>query len=178
VKNRRKNVLNETTSKIVFRLNVKNIKGGIMISKILVPTDGSKTAQKAAKYGVDLAKQLKASVIVLSVIDQRSFIGQTVSAAQTARHVIEPIEDYLREAAESYAGEIKKLCEKKGVQSKAVIKPGHPVEEIVKEAEKSKVDLIVMGSHGQSALVAAILGSVTYGVIHKDTKIPILVVKR
>jgi hypothetical protein len=108
VKNRRKNALNEATSKIVFRLNVKNIKGGIMISKILMPTDGSKTAQKAAKYGVDLAKQLKASVVVLSVIDQRSFIGQTVPAAQTAIHVIEPIEDYLREAAESYAGEINK----------------------------------------------------------------------
>jgi len=159
-------------------LNLKNIKGGIMISKILVPTDGSKTAQKAARYGVDLAKQLKASVIVLSVIDQRSFIGQTVSAAQTARHVIEPIEDYLQEAAEGYAGEIKKLCDNNGVQSKTVITKGHPVEEIVKEAKKSKVDLIVMGSHGRSALAAAVLGSVAYGVMHKDTTIPVLVVKK
>ena len=149
-----------------------------MISKILVPTDGSNTAQKAAAYGVDLAKKLKASVIVLSVIDHRSFIGQTVLAEETARHVIEPIEDYLREAAEGYAGEIKKLCEKNGVQSKTVITTGHPVEEIVKEAEKSKADLIVMGSHGRSALAAVVLGSVAYGVIHKDTKIPALVVKR
>ena len=149
-----------------------------MISKILVPIDGSKIAQKAAKYGVDLATQLKASVIILSVIDQRFFVGQTVPAEQTAMQMIEPIGDYLQEAAEKYTGEIKKLCEKKGVQSKVVIKPGHPVEEIVKEAEKLKVDLIVMGSHGQSALVAAFLGSVTYGVIHKETKIPILMVRR
>ena len=149
-----------------------------MISKILVPTDGSKTARRAARYGVDLAKQLNASVMVLSVIDQRSFIGQTIPAAETARHVIEPIEDYLREAAEGYAGEIRKLCEKNGVQSKTVITTGHPVEEIVKEAEKSKADLIVMGSHGKSALAAAVLGSVAYGVIHKDTLIPVLVVKR
>ena len=162
----------------LFRLHLKNIKGGTMISKILVPTDGSKTAQKAAKYGVDLGKQLKASVIVLSVIDQRSFIGRAVPAAETARHVIEPIEDYLREAAEGYAGEIKKMCDKNGVQSKTVITKGHPVEEIVKEAKKSKADLIVMGSHGRSALAAAVLGSVAYGVMHKDTKIPVLVVKR
>jgi nucleotide-binding universal stress UspA family protein len=161
-----------------MRLNAKNIKGGLMISKILVPTDGSKAAQKAARYAVDLAKQLKASIIVLSVIDKRSFIGQTVPAAGTARHVIEPIEDYLREAAEGYAGEIKKLCDKNGVQPKTVITAGHPVEEIVKEAEKSKADLIVMGSHGRSALGATVLGSVAYGVIHKDTKIPALVVKR
>ena len=149
-----------------------------MISKILVPTDGSRTAQKAARYGVDLGKQLKASVIVLSVMDQRSFIGQTVSAAETARHVIEPIEDYLREAAEGYAGEIKKMCDKNAVQSKTVITKGHPVEEIVKEAKKSKADLIVMGSYGRSAFAAAVLGSVAYGVMHKDTTIPVLVVKK
>jgi len=149
-----------------------------MISKILVPTDGSKAAQKAARYAVDLAKQLKASIIVLSVIDKRPFISQTVPAAETARHAIEPIEHYLREAAEGYAGEIKKLCEKNGVQSKTVITTGHPVEEIVQEAEKAKAELIVMGSHGRSALAAAVLGSVAYGVIHKDTPIPVLVVKK
>ncbi|MGZ6240527.1 MAG: universal stress protein, partial [Syntrophales bacterium] len=123
-----------------------------MISKLLVPTDGSKAAQKAAVYAVDLAKQLKASVIVLSVIDKRSFAGQTVPSTETARHVIEPIEDYLKEAAEVYAGELKKLCDKNGVQSKTVITAGHPVEDIVKEASRAKANLIIMGSHGKSAL--------------------------
>jgi len=148
-----------------------------MISKILVPTDGSRAARKSAMYAVDLAKQLKATVIALSIIDKRSFMGQTVPAGKTSRHVIEPIEDYLREAAEGYAGEIKKLCDKNGVQSKIVITAGHPVEAIVKEAARTKVNLIIMGSHGKSALAVAFLGSVTYGVIHKETKIPILVVK-
>jgi nucleotide-binding universal stress UspA family protein len=149
-----------------------------MISKILVPTDGSKTSQKAGIYAVGLAKQLHASIIVISVIDKRLLISRTVSIGRSLQGVAESVDDYLREAAERYAREIKKLCEQKGVQSKAVIKPGHPVEEIVKEAEKSRVDLIIIGSHGQSALVAATLGSVTYGVIHKDMEIPILLVKR
>ena len=153
-------------------------KGGHMIKTILVPTDGSKAAQKAAIYAVDLAKQLKASVIVLSIIDKRSFMGQTVQAKETAMNVIEPIEDYLREAAEGYAGEIRKLCNKNGVQSETVITAGHPVEVIVKEAARVKASLIIMGSHGKSALAAAVLGSVTYGVIHKDTRIPVLIVKK
>ena len=148
-----------------------------MISKILVPSDGSKTAQRAVGYAVDLAKQLKSSIIALSVIDERSFIAQTVPASETARHTIEPIGDYLREAAEAYAGEIKKLCDQSGVASKISIKMGHPVEEIVKEAKRSKANLIVMGSHGRSALSATVLGSVSYGVIHKDTTIPILIVR-
>ena len=148
-----------------------------MISKILIPSDGSKTAKKAAAYAVDLAKQLKASIIVLSIIDQRSLIANTVPASETARHIIEPIEDYLKEAAEGYAGEIKKLCDKQGVASTISIKTGHPVEEIVKEAKKSHADLIVMGSHGKSALSATVLGSVSYGVIHNDKNIHVLIVR-
>jgi nucleotide-binding universal stress UspA family protein len=154
------------------------IRGGYMISKILVPSDGSKTAQRAAEYAVDLAKQLNASIIILSVIDKRSFTAQTVPASETPRHTIEPIEDYLREAAEGYAGEIKKLCDKSGVASKVSIKMGHPVEEIVKEAKRSKANFIVMGSHGRSALSATVLGSVSYGVIHNDASVPILIVRR
>jgi nucleotide-binding universal stress UspA family protein len=149
-----------------------------MISKILVPTDGSKTAQKAATYAIGLAKQLHASIIAMCVVDKRFLISRTVLVEPSSRYVAESIGDYQQEAAERYAGEIKKLCQKKGIQSRIVIKQGHPVEEIVKEAEKSKVDLIVMGSHGESALAAATLGSVTYGVIHKDTTIPVLVVRR
>lgn len=149
-----------------------------MISKILVPTDGSKAAQKAAKYAVDLAKQLGASVIVMSVIDKRSFVGQTVPAAKTPRHLIEPLEDYLREAAEGYTGVIKKLCDKNAVRSKIVITVGHPVEDIVKEAARSRVDMIILGPRGKSPFAAAVLGSVTYGVIHKETKIPVLLVRK
>ncbi len=148
-----------------------------MISKILVPSDGSKTAQKAARYAVDLAKQLKASIVVLSVIDQRSLVAKTVPASKTARHTIEPVEDYLREAADGYTAEIKKLCDKSGVSAKISIRMGHPVEEILKEAKRAKANLIVMGSHGRSALSATVLGSVSYGVIHKDTSIPILLVR-
>jgi len=149
-----------------------------MISKILVPTDGSKTAQKAATYAIGLAKQLHASIIIMCVVDKRFLISRTVLFKPSSRYVAESIGDYQQEAAERYTKEIKKLCGKKGVQSTTVINQGHPVEEIVKQAEKSKAGLIIMGSHGQSALAAATLGSVTYGVIHKDTTIPVLVVRR
>jgi nucleotide-binding universal stress UspA family protein len=149
-----------------------------MISKILVPTDGSKTAQKAAIYAIGLAKQLHASIIAMCVVDKRFMVSRTVLFKPSSRYVAESVEDYQQESAERYTRELKKLCGKKGVPSRIVIKQGHPVEEIVKEAEKSKVGLVVMGSHGQSALAAATLGSVTYGVIHKDTTIPILVVKK
>ena len=149
-----------------------------MISKILVPTDGSKTAQKAARYAVDLAKQLKASIIILSVFDWRSFMSRASSDAFVTPRELESMESSLKEAAMKHGEAVKKRCDKHGIQSKTIITTGHPVEAIVKEAKRSKADLIVMGSHGRSALAAAVLGSVAYGVMHRDMNIPVLVVKR
>jgi nucleotide-binding universal stress UspA family protein len=156
----------------------KDLKGERMISKILVPTDGSKAAQKAARFAVDLAKQLKASIIALSVFDRSSFIGSASSDAFVAPRELESIESSLQEDAKKHGESVKKLCDKHGIQSKTIFTTGHPVEDIVREAKRSKADLIVMGSHGRSALTAAILGSVAYGVIHRDIKTPVLVVKR
>ena len=149
-----------------------------MISKILVPIDGSKVAQKAAKYAVELAKQTGASLTLLSVIDNRFVIGTSVSASASPTHLKEAVEDYLKQSAQSSTDAIAKLCKQNRIRFKTEIRKGHPVEEIVNEATRSKAGLIIMGSHGKSALKAAVLGSVTYGVMHKDTKIPVLIVRR
>jgi len=149
-----------------------------MISKILVATDGSETARKSVEYAAELAKQTGALLIVLTVIDKGFFLTQSIPSLAAPTQLIEPIEDYLRQTAGAHVKEAEKLCKRKGIQSETAIRSGHPVEEIIKEAEKSKVDLIVMGSRGRSAIKAAVLGSVTYGVINKDTKFPVLVVRR
>lgn len=148
-----------------------------MVSKILVPTDGSNTAQRAAAYAVDLAKQLKASIIVLSVIDKRMYVAQSGFAAKSPKQTPETIEDYLTRAAKGYAEETRKLCDQAGVESRLSLKMGYPVEEIVKEAMRLKADLIVMGSRGRSALSATVLGSVSYGIIHNDKSVPVLIVR-
>jgi nucleotide-binding universal stress UspA family protein len=96
----------------------------------------------------------------------------------TVTRIIEPIEDYLRQAAESYLAEAEQLCRKYNLLSRAVIRSGHPVEEIIKEARKSKVDIVVIGSQGRSALKAAAIGSIAFGVINKESKIPVLVVRK
>ena len=148
------------------------------MSKILVPLDGSKAAQKAGKYAVDLAKQTGATLTLLSVIDKRFIIEQAVSASASPTHLKELVEDYLKQSAQAATNAIMKHCKQHRIKCNAVIRKGHPVEEIVSQATQSKVHLIIMGSHGKSALRAAILGSVTYGVLHKETKIPVLIVRR
>jgi nucleotide-binding universal stress UspA family protein len=148
-----------------------------MISKILIPTDGSKQAKKSVEYAVRFAEQLGASITFLSVVDKSSFVPLAMPGTATPTGMTEPIEDYLRQAAESYLQEAQKFCGKYNVQSKTVVRSGHPVEEIIKEARKSKVDIVVIGSQGRSALKAAVIGSVAFGVINKESKIPVLVVR-
>ncbi len=150
-----------------------------MISRILVPTDGSETARKAAKYALELAALSGGTVTLLSVLDRSIFVGRPyVPPSQTPAHIVEPLEDYLRQAAQIDMDEIEKMGQKFKVPVQKLIRYGHPVEEIINEAEGSKADLIVMGSHGRSAIGAALLGSVTFGVIHRDTRIPVLVVRK
>jgi nucleotide-binding universal stress UspA family protein len=149
-----------------------------MIKKILAPIDGSETARNALKYAVDLARQTESSIILLSVIDRSHYFGApTVPSLSTPTHLLENLEDYLGQHAEAYVAEAEELSRTKGVESRKIISAGHPVEEILKAAEDSKVDLIVMGSRGRSAVRAALVGSVTIGLIHSETKFPVLVVR-
>jgi nucleotide-binding universal stress UspA family protein len=151
-----------------------------MVRKILVATDGSKVAGKAVRYAIGLAKQLDldASITLLGVIDIFYLIMQGVSPAVTPARVIMETKDLLKQATDEYLNEALFECRKKGVRARMVIRIGHAVEEIVKEAVKEKADLIILGSHGRSALKAAMLGSVAYGVIHKETNIPVLIVRK
>lgn len=148
-----------------------------MVSKLLVATDGSDTAWKAVKYAVGFAKQISASITLLSVIDKSAFIVQSIPV-DMASSLIAPIDDYLQQAVEAYTQKAEKLCKKNGIKVKIVIRTGHPVEEIIKEAKRSKASIIVLGSHGKGMLESAVLGSITHGVIHNSTKHPVLVIRK
>lgn len=148
-----------------------------MISKLLVATDGSDTAWKAVKYAVGFAKQIGASITLLSVIDKSALIVQSIPVGM-ASNLIAPIDDYLQQAVEGYTQKAEKLCKKNGIKVKKVIRSGHPVEEIIKEAKRSKASIIVLGTHGKGMLESAVLGSITHGVIHNSTKHPVLVIRK
>ena len=148
-----------------------------MISKLLVATDGSDTAWKAVKYAVGFAKQIDASITLLSVIDKSALIVQSIPVGM-ASNLIAPIDDYIQQAVEGYTQKAEKLCKKNGIKVKKVIRSGHPVEEIIKEAKRSKASIIVLGTHGKGMLESAVLGSITHGVIHNSTKHPVLVIRK
>jgi len=91
-----------------------------VISNILVAVDGSLVSRKAAMYAVELANGLNASVTFISVIDNTAYTGRTViPAAVTPTRITEPVEDYLRRAAEAFTSRLEKACEQRNVTAKA-----------------------------------------------------------
>jgi nucleotide-binding universal stress UspA family protein len=157
-------------------MQFEKVQGGDMVKNILVAVDGSKASGKAVDFAINLAERLGSFMTVLHVIDNSAYLSRAMPASATPTHLVEPVEDYLRQVAGIFMQKIKKNCEQLGIKAKNVIRSGHPAEEILKEAKKSKAGLIVMGSRGKGG-VGSVLGSVTFGVLHGRSKTAVLVVR-
>lgn len=144
-----------------------------MFKKILLPSDGSAQAHKAAEVAADLAKSQGAEVIGVYVIDPYPFIGIGDASALA-------LQAYMTEAQTAAADSlnfIRTLCEERGVAFAGdTIERNTPYEGILETAQVESCDLIVMGSHGRKGLQALILGSVAQKVL-THSSIPVLVVK-
>ncbi|HET6488669.1 MAG TPA: universal stress protein [Syntrophales bacterium] len=148
-----------------------------MIKRILMATDGSKTSVRALKTAVELAKKTEAKLILVGVIDNRLYVGRTMLPEDSPTRLAEPVEDFLMQAAGAYLADATRLCGREGIEPEIVIRTGHPVEEIQKEARRSKADLLVMGSHGQSG-IGSVMGSVAFGILHGESRVPVLIVRK
>jgi nucleotide-binding universal stress UspA family protein len=98
-------------------------------------------------------------------------------ASDSPTRISESVEDYLMQVAGAYLADASRQCGLSRIEPEIVIRTGHPAEEILKEARRSKADLLVMGSHGKSG-IGSVMGSVTFAVLHGESRVPILVVKK
>ncbi len=148
-----------------------------MISKLLVAIDGSEQAWKCLEFAVELAGQTGSEVTLLTVMDRDSFLSSSVREIPVGGQIIEPVDDYLRQVAEEIVGAAEEYSRGKGVRTRTVIRKGQPVEEIIREAEESKADLVAMGSRGKGALEASFVGSATLAMVRREDRFPILIVR-
>jgi nucleotide-binding universal stress UspA family protein len=142
-----------------------------MYELIMVPTDGSETAERAATHAVSIAKCLKSKVMGLYVIDISAFSGIPTEA------IWESMKDLLDEEGRKALKTIEEIAEKEGVPCETEIAEGVPAEDIIRFAEDKKVDLVVMGTAGRTGLDRLLLGSVAEKVI-RTAPCPVLVVHK
>ncbi len=144
-----------------------------MFAKILYPTDFSDVSKNALKYIKQLKEGGANTVILLHVLDQRSFhaIDQLSGLNAPA------LEREILARAEKEIEEIENDLKQHGFKVKTMLQTGFPVREILKVEKEEDVSIIVIGSHGKSNLEEMFLGSVSEKVARK-CKRPILIIKR
>jgi nucleotide-binding universal stress UspA family protein len=139
--------------------------------KILVPVDGSKYSRAAIDFIASRATLIgrKPDVELLNVqlpVPPRA--ARLIGKAEVSSY-------YDDEAKKAFKGALSAL-KRAGLKASTSYAVGQPAEEIAARADRDRVDLILMGSHGHGALASLVLGSVTRGVLARTTK-PLLLLR-
>ena len=139
-----------------------------MYKHILLASDGSENAVRAAKEAVKIASSNPESIIdVVYVVDFDQSKSDVLHSSSNEAMELErrkknsKVLQFLNEANSNY---------------KTTILHGKPGLEIVKYANEQKVDLVVIGSRGLNTLQEMVLGSVSHKVM-KRVNCPALIVK-
>ena len=142
-----------------------------MYKRMLIPLDGSQLAETVFSYAKELAGRLNIGVTLLYVCSPA--LNEFVPMHQA----------YVKQAAENIRRQIQEVQGKTGIQPagkpaevRSEVVVGSPPEEILRYAEKNKVDLILMATHGRSGLRRWGMGNVADKVL-RATKIPTLLVR-
>jgi nucleotide-binding universal stress UspA family protein len=141
-----------------------------MYSKILVPLDGSKTAEKALPYARHLAGKFKIPVELLAVLDIAEMA--THISAERARHLDTMIEDGMR-ASTTYLRGIATTFPEGNVT--CTVEKDRAEEAIIGKAGADGGTLIAMATHGRSGMDRFLLGSVAEKVLRGSANPLVLV---
>ena len=162
-----------------------------MIHHVLVPTDGSEFAERAVRFSAQVAdRRHEAEVTVVYVHLRVHPVVQkhaTVEVPGEPRHDVPmaPVHDetdsdelvHAQEIVDAAVAVIKGLVTSPDVMvSGRVVVDDRVDDGILKVAEETKADIIVMGTRGLSTLRGAIMGSVSHAMIEK-AQCPVLIVK-
>ena len=141
---------------------------------ILISVDFSDVTLKVVKVAVHLAKPFQSRIILVHVFEPLSpLMGMGggpdgVPVTQAPEPIVPP--DYTGRFAR-----LQEMISSVGLGSTIVELEGSPAELILSQAENSRVDLIVLGSHGRGPLSHLFLGSVADGVLQR-ARCPVLIV--
>ena len=142
-----------------------------MYTKILIPLDGSKTAEKVLPYARFLAGSLKLPVELLAVVDIVEMA--THISADRARYLDTMIEDSVRNSEQYLKGIAGTFP---SGNTKCTVEKGKAEQMIIEAAAADKGTLITMATHGRSGMNRWLLGSVTEKVLRGGTN-PMLLVR-
>ena len=142
-----------------------------MLSRILVPLDGSTCADQALAYALALAKAEDARIDVEAFVDPRAILGRDLADPLEEAHTAAAMTE-ARRLVDAAVTQAKHL----GLQADGYADFGEPATGIVKRATEIEADTIVMGTHGRSGFKRLFMGSVAEHVL-RSAPCPVVVIR-
>lgn len=139
--------------------------------KILIPVDGSKYSRTAVDFVASRSTLLGANPEVEVLNVQMAIPSRATRVVGT-----DVVASYYTDEAEKALKLARTRLQKAGLSPTVRFAVGNPADEISAAAAKDDVDLLIMGSHGHSALRGLLVGSVTNAVLAQTTT-PILILR-
>jgi len=144
-----------------------------MLSKILVAVDGSEISKRAFEYASFIAEKCNTSLVIVNIPDIFERVGSSSKKLEEIARKIEKGEIDNEAMLRKFESQAKDY----GIKDVRTIKQrGNVAEEILKIADKEKVDMIILGSRGRSAAKEFLLGGVSHKVVH-HARCPVTVVR-
>ncbi|MBU6481907.1 MAG: universal stress protein [Nitrospirae bacterium] len=130
------------------------------ISPFAVPIDFSDCSMDALEYGIQIAKDVGASLTLLHVLEPVSYgddltLGHAAEQGRVAQRIDSQLSAYVI------------AIQSAGVSARRVIRGGVPVDSILESVRASARDLIVMGTHGRRGISRVLKGSVVEAVLRR-----------
>jgi nucleotide-binding universal stress UspA family protein len=163
--------LDPMTQTLVHRVDVSQEICMSLFKKILVPIDGSDTADKAMRMALDMARESLASVRFMHVIDDDRYFSSYEFSADLRTYAFDNAKKLLQNAMDAAAA--------LGVNAdtQLINKPGQRLgENVADEAQNWGADLVVVGTHGRRGLGRVLLGSGAEQVV-RLSPVPVLMVR-
>jgi len=121
-----------------------------MYDRILVATDGSEAAERAADHAAELARRYDATLHAVYVVESRLGYDNAIVDPETVRANLRADGEAALEGVEAAAGDRDVVT---------ALREGVPHEELLAYVEREGIDLVVMGATGRSAFKTVLLGS-------------------
>jgi nucleotide-binding universal stress UspA family protein len=140
------------------------------VDSVLIPTDGSDCAERAADHGIAVARRFDATVHALSAVNVQA-IAAAYETGPAIPTVIEDLEAGHRDAVAA----VTERAAAHDLDTVEAVPQGPPAQLITEYVDDEGIDLVAMGTHGRSGLKRHLVGSVAERAV-RTSDAPVLAV--
>jgi len=151
-------------------LTVCHVSRPLEFKRILFGTDFGPDSDKGFQFALDIAAQTGASLTVAHTMDKRP--AMTYETPEVHELFDEQRTEALKEAHDKFAG-FKAEAARREISVECILAEGNPADTLVRIADESEADFILLGLRKMGPMARALLGTVAEPVI-RSAHVPVL----